>query len=134
MSTAQLARHARQGSLLALVIAVIALFLALGGVGDAATSPSSGVKLAYESGHGSVPSLAYRSVDVRCPSGTRPTGGGFDAYPEGSVEAVFSLPFNTVTGQTAGGSHQTPNAWEVDFYNSSSAAVNVSITAVCASQ
>lgn len=111
---------------------MLALVLALGGTGYAATQGVGGVKLVYAFRDGSVAPRAAIALYAVCPSGTRPTGGGFDTAPAKDVTVLSSGPADTSTGKFVGGSVQAANVWSASFLNNGTTAAAVSTYAACA--
>jgi hypothetical protein len=135
----------------ALVIAILALVLALGGTSYAAlsipnnsiataqlrngavtaakTQAGAGVSLIYSAG----PIIKVKANGTtfgvaKCPAGTYPVGGGIDG---GSfhVAMVGSVPWNTVKGFRG-----TPNSWEVFVRNTEAGAPQTfGVIVVCTS-
>jgi hypothetical protein len=114
----------------ALVVAMLALVLTLGGTGYAA-SQTGAVKLVYRLRKSSVIGHIGQTFTVDCPNGTRPTGGGFSTTPATDV-VLNSGPFDSATNSFAGGSVQSANGWRVSFYNHGSSSSQLTIYAVCA--
>jgi hypothetical protein len=110
---------------------MLALILALGGTGYAASQTAAGVKASYEFHEISLAPHAVGGWDVACPSGTAPVGGGFSAYPAKDVSVLNSGPYNTAINQFAGGTDQAANAWAAAFLNNSATSVKLNSYAVC---
>ncbi|MGA2469065.1 MAG: hypothetical protein ABSG64_00040 [Solirubrobacteraceae bacterium] len=132
MSAAPFSRRDRRRPSPALAIAMLALVLALGGTGYAATQTAGGVKLVYEYIAGSLAPHAGGYWDAVCPSGTRPVGGGFNTESDKNVIVTDSAPFSQAIRRIAGGSTQNPDSWTATFYNTGTASATVQTIVVCA--
>lgn len=132
MPAAQPVSRRRRAPSPALVIAMLALVLALGGTGYATTQTAGSVKLVYEYSSHSIAPHAEITLDVACPSGTRPSGGGFQTTPATAVAVLNSGPLDRTRNQFAGGSDQAANAWSVTLDNFGATAATGTADAVCA--
>jgi hypothetical protein len=108
----------------ALVISIVALVLALGGVASA--GPGHGITnltvvRANASGTGD-----SGGAIARCPTGDVPTGGGLDYFmSSGTASSESNSPFFNI-GQA------TPIGWIADVHSTDpNATVNVTVSAVC---
>jgi hypothetical protein len=110
---------------------MLALVLALGGTGYAATQASGGVKASYEFHNLSLAAHGVGGFTVTCPSGTAPSGGGFSIYPAKDVSVLNSGPYNAASKQFAGGTNQAANSWAAAFLNNGAKSVAVSVYAIC---
>ena len=149
---AQTPAGGRRGPSPALVIAILALVLALGGTSYAALSiPNNsiataqlrnGAVTAAKAQAGAGVSLVYSAGPIikvkangtafgvrKCPAGTYPVGGGIDGGYD-HLAMVGSVPWNTVTSYSG-----TPNGWGVFVRNSETAGPSrtFSVIVVCTS-
>jgi hypothetical protein len=111
---------------------MLALVLALGGTSYAASQSSGGVKLVYVEAKGSIKPGSEGEVLAGCPTGTRPSGGGFDMYTATGVTVVSSAATNTVSNHFAGSGNQAADAWAVNFRDNGTTTETVYAYAVCA--
>jgi hypothetical protein len=137
----------------ALVVAIAALVVALGGTGYAALSipkgsvgtaqlrnravtpskivPGAGVSLLYTRASTNV-TVAPNSVGggfALCPKGTYPIGGGAGTNDVAGVTITESLPFNSATNSYTGAA----DSWSTYVQNSDNEPHEVDVYAVCIS-
>jgi hypothetical protein len=125
----------RSGVSPALVVAIVALFVALTGTGRAAspvsTTPASKVGLTYLYSTSTEPIAANTALGwyLTCPKGSYPVSGGLTDAATSGAYLQGSAPYNSVTKAYGG----PADSWEVWVSNTTSTAVDATSYIVCAS-
>jgi len=123
----------RSGVSPALVVAIVALFVALSGTGRAAstgsTTPASKISLTYLYSTGTEPIAANSASGwyLTCPNGSYPVSGSLTDGATSGAYLQGSAPYNSVTKAYGGPS----DSWEVWVSNTTSTAVDVTTYVVC---